>query len=1008
MILPSSTARIRRRRAPKRSIRTAALAAAALVVALISVPAAVVPAAAAPAPTGPKTVYESTSDSATLTVGNSSHGYLLQIDKARFKLTTKRAGAVVLATVDDPIPAYDFKPAGSSSWVGTTSVRSDSWDGHTLNMVVNTTNPDYSVLVTVDPSQDRYALNATVQGVEVSDLAVHYDMAASGHWYGHGETVTPNNGPHYDQPWPLDSSPVKDTAFGPASYYMVEPFWFTSKASGILINTNETLTVSLGASRAGEAGFQLQSGKPLEQTVFVEDTPAEVYHDYVGITGTPTKSDAPDYQYESTVWNSWAQFYDGVTQASFLDWARSLHESGIPAHTFNVDDGWMSHYGDFTFNSKFPDPQAMVDEIHSMGYKFGLWVTLWLNTDSQNYQLAKVNGWLLKSASDPTQTCDVTWWNGKAGIVDLANPAAKAWYEGQLNSLVSDLGVDGYKFDTRFFDERCAPYSSDLNMADYQTLGAEMADQYDLQGMGIRVHWTGSQKYGFVTREGDKGTGWDSLQAGMHALLALSTTGHQFVTSDMIGGSLHNDPPTKQVLVRWAQAAALTPLMYSSTAPTGVTNINTGAWVPYDQETVQLYKEAVEQHGALAPYILRQKDRAVATGEPIMKPLFWDFPDEQPTYTIGDEWLLGDSLLAAPVLENAVTRDIYLPEGKWFDPYHDTTIDGGRWVKSYPAPLNVLPMFIRQGAPQYQQLKAALADLAHSADGSVAIATPAGTAIAGEPFDVTTTLSWWGRYPLQAKDIDTRLAVPSGWTAAKVDQTGPSKLRSGDSMSTTWQVTPAQDAAAGSYPLEATVSTEVGRDLQSFTGSASVKLAAVAASLAAAYNNVGITDDDNPGPGDFDGSGNSFSAQALADAGLHPGDQLSVDGVDLTWPDLPAGVPDNVKGTGIVKATGQGKTLGFLGSGTTGATGTVSVRYTDGTSTESTLTFPNWTHEAGTTGAKEVAASDYRNTPSGPANFTSTYRIFYYGIPIDPTKQLSRVTLPDSPAVHIFAMGVGG
>lgn len=116
-------------------------------------------------------------------------------------------------------------------------------------------------------------------------------------------------------------------------------------------------------------------------------------------------------------------------------------------------------------------------------------------------------------------------------------------------------------------------------------------------------------------------------------------------------------------------------------------------------------------HGALAPYLLRQKDRAVASGEPIMKPLFWDFPREEATYTIGDEWLVGDSLLAAPVLNDATTRDIYLPSGKWFDPYHHTTVTGGRWLRNYSAPLAVTPMFIRQGGPEYRQLKAALAGM---------------------------------------------------------------------------------------------------------------------------------------------------------------------------------------------------------------------------------------------------------------------------------------------------------
>ena len=72
-----------------------------------------------------------------------------------------------------------------------------------------------------------------------------------------------------------------------------------------------------------------------------------------------------------------------------------------------LDDGWMSHYGDFTFNSKFPDPKGMSDEVHKLGYRFGLWVTLWINLDADNYQVAASKGYLLKSKTDPSQPCPV-------------------------------------------------------------------------------------------------------------------------------------------------------------------------------------------------------------------------------------------------------------------------------------------------------------------------------------------------------------------------------------------------------------------------------------------------------------------------------------------------------------------------------------------------------------------------------------------------------------------------
>ncbi|WP_331272914.1 TIM-barrel domain-containing protein [Motilibacter deserti] len=717
--LPRPSRTVRPLRRPRRRARAGLLAVA------LAVGGTTLPLGASTASAALKTGYSASGSTLTVNVwadrAADSRGYSVEIDRATLRLTTKRLGKVVLQSADaasaaTAAPSFDFRPTGSSGWVSATSVRSASWDGRALSVVANTSNPVYSLLLTLTPAQDRYALTAAVQGTGATQLAAHYDMNASGHWYGHGEASTPNNGPYTDQPWPLDSGTVLDEAFGPAAYEMTEPFWFTSKASGLFIDTTSTMTVSLGEAKDNVAGFAVTDGQPLRQTVFVEETPKQVYADYQEIAGTPQKSDAPDYQYQSTVWNSWAQFYTNVTQAGFLDWARQLHATGIPAHTFSLDDGWMSKYGDFTFNAKFPDPKAMVDEVHAMGYNFGLWVTLWLNNDSQNYQVARANGWLLKSASDPSQPCAVRWWNGNAGIVDLANPAARAWYESQLDGLMSSLGVNGFKFDTRFFDLGCAPYTSDLGMEDYQALGAELADKYDLQGMGIRVHWTGNQSRGFVTREIDKGTGWDSLQAGMHQLLALSTVGHPFVTSDMIGGSLGQAPPTKQVLVRWAQAAALTPLMYSSTAPTGVTDWTTGRQVAYDAETVQLYKAAVERHGDLSDYILAQVRRAVGTGEPIMKPLFWEFPEEQATYTLDDQWLLGDSLLAAPVLEQATSRDVYLPEGRWYDPYTGQTLRGERWVRDYPAPLSVTPMFVRERVAETQQLKDALSGLRQGAE----------------------------------------------------------------------------------------------------------------------------------------------------------------------------------------------------------------------------------------------------------------------------------------------------
>jgi alpha-glucosidase (family GH31 glycosyl hydrolase) len=645
----------------------------------------------------------------TVPASSGAPGYQVDVSRSPFQITTVTRGDVVLQTTDASPSAFDVETA--SGVAHSTDVKNYSWQNGTLALQVATDQAGQSISLRLSPGADRYRLTATAQGADAaSSVAVHYALAPSGHWYGHGEANTDQGGPYTDQPWPLDdqsdSGATTDTAFGPASYDMVEPFWFTQKGSGLFVDTTHLMSASIGGQDKGVADLAVNTDA-MEHTVFVERAARDVYADYIGITGTPEKSDAPDYQYRTPVWNSWAQFYTDVTQAKFLEWAKGIHDAGIPAHTFNLDDGWMSHYGDFTFNSKFPDPKAMSDQVHAMGSKFGLWVTLWINEDAENYQFAKDHGYLLKSKTDASQPCSVDWWNGTAGIVDLANPEARNWYVDQLHSVQDKYGVDGFKFDTRFFDERCSPYSPDLTMADYQRLGSSMADEFDLQGMGIRAHWTGQQQHGFVIRQIDKGTNWASLNAAVAQNLALSTVGYPFVTTDMIGGSLGMAPPTKQVLVRWAQAAAAMPLMYSSTSPLGVSNF--AGSQSYDQQTVSLYKDAVNLHQRLAPYTLEQVRRAVASGEPIMKPLFFDFPKDSSGYSVDDEWLLGDSLLVAPVLADSTSRDIHVPAGQWFDVSGQRIVRGPTTLHGYDAGLDTLPLFIRRDTTDTGQLMRALA-----------------------------------------------------------------------------------------------------------------------------------------------------------------------------------------------------------------------------------------------------------------------------------------------------------
>jgi alpha-glucosidase (family GH31 glycosyl hydrolase) len=663
---------------------------------------------------GPRTHtrFQDTGDSIRLTVPASakSPGYTVVVGKSPFQITTSRDGEVVLRTtagVDASSGPAAFQTA-PGSWAAATSVTDVTWRDGVLGLTLATTAPGSTVAYQLTPAADRYRMTWSVQGpAAATQVASHYLVDSAGHWYGQGEAVTASGAPYTDQPWPLDSGTVRDTMMAPAEYLITEPFWFTQRATGLWVDTDDVMDVSINDVQQGVFGYTLTQSSAMDSTVFVERTPRDVYEDYIAITGTPAKSDATATQYAEPLWNSWAQFYTDVSQDSLLAWAKDLHEAGVPGHTIQMDDGWMSHYGDFTFNDKFPAPKAMSDEIHAMGYDFGIWVTLWINTDADNFTYAADRGYLLKSRTDPGQPGLVTWWNGTAGIVDLANPDARAWYVGNLQSLQQTYGVDGFKFDTRFYDETCAPYSG-YTALDYLGLGAQLCDQFDLQGAGVRIHWTGSQKYGFVTRQVDKGTDWVSLRTAVAQNLAISTVGYPFVETDMVGGSLSEPPPTKEVLVRWAQAASLMPLMYSSTSPLGVSN--SAGSRQYDQQTVDLYTAAVTTHGRLAPYIEAQVDRAVRTGEPIMKPLFFNHPQDEATYTINDEWLLGDSLLAAPVLSDQTRRNIHVPPGRWFDVLHNRTIHGPADLTGYAADLSRTPVFVLLDRPDTGALIRALSN----------------------------------------------------------------------------------------------------------------------------------------------------------------------------------------------------------------------------------------------------------------------------------------------------------
>ncbi|MET9514986.1 NEW3 domain-containing protein [Streptomyces sp. NPDC002994] len=264
--------------------------------------------------------------------------------------------------------------------------------------------------------------------------------------------------------------------------------------------------------------------------------------------------------------------------------------------------------------------------------------------------------------------------------------------------------------------------------------------------------------------------------------------------------------------------------------------------------------------------------------------------------------------------------------------------------------------------------------------------------------------------PQRMRSLKVSFAGPVGWAVQPSVRAVDGSLTTGASASTTFQIqVPEKRPGFVIRTFTATATYQGGDGQGTATGTRSERSGTPQASLSAAYNNVAITDESATKAGNYDGEGNSFSAQKLAAVGLTPGATVNALGAKLTWPNVPAGTKDNVASSGqAVTLGGKGSKLVFLGSGvTSGATGSATVYYTDGTSGTGSFGFPNWSFDPVTAhGATLVKSTDGRNRQDGYGNATVKYSVFANSVALDPAKTVEFVVLPANANVHIFDMAI--
>lgn len=398
----------------------------------------------------------------------------------------------------------------------------------------------------------------------------------------------------------------------------------------------------------------------------------------------PPSGDAPAREmFTGPQYSTWIELPYTPTQAGVLSYAKALLSAGFPPGVLMIDDRWSVDYGDWRFDAGlFPDPAAMVDELHSLGFSVMLWLVPFVSPDSPPFRDLRARGLLLEDSAGSVIVRE--WWNGFSALLDTTNPAAMAWLGHRLAELQDSFGVDGFKFD--------AGDLRDYRPDDKPAAGSgpvELCEAYARFGSGypfneFRACW----KMGgtaLAQRLHDKPPTWDD--AGLLSLvpegIAQGLMGHAFTCADMVGGGelsafAPGTPVDQEQFVRYAQCAALFPMLQFSIAPARV----------LDEEHLAAVLGAVALRQEFLPLILDLVDHAARTGEPIIRALEYHFPGYS---GVTDQFLLGDSVLVAPILEQGATsKRVVLPPGDW------AATDGTvypRGTHDLPAGLASFPVF---------------------------------------------------------------------------------------------------------------------------------------------------------------------------------------------------------------------------------------------------------------------------------------------------------------------------
>lgn len=484
--------------------------------------------------------------------------------------------------------------------------------------------------------------------------------------------------------------------------YKSIPFYVTTNNYGVFVNNPGKVTFEVASETVSKVSFAVE-GQHMEYFLIGGGSIADVIKVYTNLTGKPALP--PAYSFGLWLTTSFTTNYDEATVTSFID---KMAEYDIPLQVFHFDCFWMRDFEwcNFTWDERmFPDPKAMLTRLKAKGIQICAWINPYISQKSYLFDEGMANGYFIKNPDGSVFQCDM--WQPGLAIVDFTNPDASEWYASKLRALC-EMGVDCFKTD---FGERIPTRvtyfdgSDPIRMHNYYThlynqcvfnvlkeyygenKACLFARSATVGGQQFPVHWGGDCFSNYESM-------WETLRGG----LSLCMSGFGFFSHDISGFEATGTP---DLYKRWTAFGLLsTHSRYHG---------NSSYRVPwnFDEEACKVSSHFTKLKGKLMPYLFSNAVYTHETGVPMMRSMVVDFGYDKGTHSVDTQYMLGDSLLVAPVFNEEGIADFYLPVGgEWTDIQTGEKLMGGSWYQKkydyfglplYAKPGSIIPMgdFVR-------------------------------------------------------------------------------------------------------------------------------------------------------------------------------------------------------------------------------------------------------------------------------------------------------------------------